>query len=200
MSARKSKEIRAQEILEAARKCFAGKGYHATSMDDIAEKSGMTKGGIYWHFASKWNIYKAILEEHKRQHAEIWDKIEIVDWGEKALTEGGIMFLREHISNQWLAGTTKEIEAEALRNSEIRREFLSILEFEREKTEERLTQAHKTGLIRKADFKSLAAALVCVVDGLSSHYHLSGGKLDVERAWHALSEALLKGLLADPKS
>ena len=105
------------------------------------------------------------------------------------------MFLREHINNEWVAGTTKEIEAEALRNEEIRIEFMSILEFEREKTVERLAQAHDMGLIRKSDFESLAAVLVSAVDGLSSQYHLSGRKLDYEKVWRALSDALLNGLL-----
>ena len=39
MTRRKSKEIRREEILEAAMKCFSKKGYHDTTIDDIIKGS-----------------------------------------------------------------------------------------------------------------------------------------------------------------
>jgi AcrR family transcriptional regulator len=38
---------RREKIIQAAMKLFAQKGYHATSMQEIAEQSGMAKGSIY---------------------------------------------------------------------------------------------------------------------------------------------------------
>lgn len=47
MTRRKSEEIRREEILEAALKCFSKRGYHDTRMDDIINESGLSKGAIY---------------------------------------------------------------------------------------------------------------------------------------------------------
>jgi len=46
-------EKRKEEILEAALKCFNKKGYYRTSIDEIAHKTGLTKGAVYYYFKSK---------------------------------------------------------------------------------------------------------------------------------------------------
>ena len=42
---------------------FASRGFHGTSMDDIAEAAGVTKPVLYQHFRSKRELYLALLEE-----------------------------------------------------------------------------------------------------------------------------------------
>jgi len=50
---------------EAAFELFMEQGYHATSMRQIADKAGLALGGIYNHFSSKEDIFKAIiLDKH----------------------------------------------------------------------------------------------------------------------------------------
>lgn len=53
MTEQKPTEERRQQILSAAARCFARKGFYATTMDDIATESGLSKGSLYWYFASK---------------------------------------------------------------------------------------------------------------------------------------------------
>jgi AcrR family transcriptional regulator len=55
---------RKEEIIRAAMKLFAQKGYHATSMQEIAEQSGMAKGSIYNYFKSKEEIAISIFRYH----------------------------------------------------------------------------------------------------------------------------------------
>lgn len=49
-----------EQIIDAALKCFAAKGFHATSIDDIARRCRSSSGGIYVHFRSKLAIYDAL--------------------------------------------------------------------------------------------------------------------------------------------
>ncbi len=49
-------------ILEAAARIFSEKGFHATSMQDIAEAVNLQKASIYHHFASKQEILLEILD------------------------------------------------------------------------------------------------------------------------------------------
>ena len=51
-------------ILEAARSAFADGGYHETSLDVVADRAGVSKALIYEHFASKRELFVAMLEMH----------------------------------------------------------------------------------------------------------------------------------------
>lgn len=57
------KRARPGEILEAALRVFADKGYAATRMEDIARASGVTKGTIYLYFANKEALFKNLIQE-----------------------------------------------------------------------------------------------------------------------------------------
>lgn len=56
------KPERRANLLAAAREVFVSVGYHAASMDDIAERAGVSKPVLYQHFPSKLELYLAILD------------------------------------------------------------------------------------------------------------------------------------------
>ena len=56
-------EFRCAEILEAARKVFAKKGFEGATMDDIAEAAGLAKGTLYLYFQSKREVYLGALNQ-----------------------------------------------------------------------------------------------------------------------------------------
>ncbi|UDY35376.1 TetR/AcrR family transcriptional regulator [Dermatobacter hominis] len=51
-----------QRILDAATDLFIEKGYEGTSLREIAERVGVTKAALYYHFASKAEMVAALLE------------------------------------------------------------------------------------------------------------------------------------------
>ena len=51
------------ELLEAAAKVFAAKGFERASMDDVAKAAGFTKGALYAHFSSKFELTVALTEQ-----------------------------------------------------------------------------------------------------------------------------------------
>lgn len=55
-------EERQAQIVDAAAKLFAEKGFDGTSIDDIAEACGVAPGLIYHYFDSKTDILKALME------------------------------------------------------------------------------------------------------------------------------------------
>lgn len=55
------------EILDAALLEFSEKGYAATRMDDIAQRAGLSKGGLYAHYDSKDAIFEALLNRMLRR-------------------------------------------------------------------------------------------------------------------------------------
>src|SRR5689334_19689651 len=56
-----------QNILGAAMQVFAQKGYHDTRVDDIVEASGSSKGGVYFYFRSKQEIFLALIDDFAQQ-------------------------------------------------------------------------------------------------------------------------------------
>ncbi len=52
------------QILDAALKLFSHHGYGATSVRDIAEAAGVSKGNVYHHFPDKESIFRALLDQY----------------------------------------------------------------------------------------------------------------------------------------
>ena len=59
---------RRAQLLRAAQDLFVEQGYHATVMDQIAERAGVSKPVLYQHFPGKLELYLAILDQ---QNAEL---------------------------------------------------------------------------------------------------------------------------------
>lgn len=62
MASNRKQETR-DRILEAALEVFAEKGYHETNVDDIVNASNTSKGGFYFHFPSKREIFLTLIDE-----------------------------------------------------------------------------------------------------------------------------------------
>jgi AcrR family transcriptional regulator len=61
---------RRRQLLDVAARLFRERGYHVTSMRDIAHEVGMLSGSIYYHFSSKEDLLLAVYEEGLRHIAE----------------------------------------------------------------------------------------------------------------------------------
>src|SRR6058998_4036386 len=51
------------ELLTAALRVFAQRGYREAGVDEIAAEAGYSKGALYWHFSGKEELLTALLEE-----------------------------------------------------------------------------------------------------------------------------------------
>ncbi|WP_321350579.1 TetR family transcriptional regulator [Halopseudomonas oceani] len=51
-----------ESILDAAEKCFHEKGVSRTSLSEIAQAAGVTRGAIYWHFQDKADLLDALFQ------------------------------------------------------------------------------------------------------------------------------------------
>lgn len=61
---------RRQEILAAAMKCFADKGFKATTMQDIAGEVGMSAGNLYNYFSGKDSIVEELARRELAEREE----------------------------------------------------------------------------------------------------------------------------------
>lgn len=63
-----------QKIIDAAVELFETNGYNATRIEDIAEKTGMTRGAVYWHFKNKDDLYVSIFELFEKRLDRLLDE------------------------------------------------------------------------------------------------------------------------------
>ncbi|AQS54617.1 TetR/AcrR family transcriptional regulator [Novibacillus thermophilus] len=59
-------------ILEKAKELFIQKGYAGTSMEDLVQYSGVSKGSIYYHFDSKEDLFLNVIEKDTKEWLASW--------------------------------------------------------------------------------------------------------------------------------
>ena len=59
-----------RQVLDGARQVFLSAGFDGASMGDIAKAAGVSKGTLYTYFASKEELFEALILEERRQLAE----------------------------------------------------------------------------------------------------------------------------------
>jgi AcrR family transcriptional regulator len=63
LSRSEKKELTTAQLLETARKVFLERGYHRSTLDDIADSAGFTKGAVYSRFRSKDELFFALYDQ-----------------------------------------------------------------------------------------------------------------------------------------
>jgi len=82
----RGKKSRKEDIFHAAVACFNARGYYETTMDSIAEQAGISKGGIYYHFTSKKELFLELFHYRvSRYFDQIKDIIKQIDDPEERL-------------------------------------------------------------------------------------------------------------------
>ena len=59
-----------RQILDGARRVFLAMGFDGASMNEVARAAGVSKGTLYVYFASKEELFAALLRDEKRDQAE----------------------------------------------------------------------------------------------------------------------------------
>ena len=67
-----ARERRRDEILEAARRCFATHGYEGATVVKLEEETGLSRGAIFNYFPSKDEIFLALAERDADRFGRLW--------------------------------------------------------------------------------------------------------------------------------
>lgn len=68
--ARMTRSDRRAQLLAVGRRCFAERGYHGTSVGDLAREAGCSEAVLYQHFGGKLELFLAVLGEQARRMRE----------------------------------------------------------------------------------------------------------------------------------
>ena len=101
MNRKQPKNIRMEDILNAAVSEFTDKGYEQTSMDSIAKKANLSKGGIYHHFKNKDELFLYANQKLAEPVYELAKKAYEFNYAAEALEfyiKNYILFWQGHIA------------------------------------------------------------------------------------------------------
>lgn len=163
-------EARRNQILDAAWSCFAKRGFHQTTMQDIATDAGISAGAIYRYYASKEAVLAAITERNTERYAELLADIrseakEPMD----VLDAIGQTMLATFEDPMFETNTRLDIEVrpETLRNDVLRERFRQQLEFWRKSLVVLLEEAREKGELRRdIDIDTFVVLAIAAYDGL----------------------------------
>jgi AcrR family transcriptional regulator len=130
-----------EELLDAARRVFADRGYHAASLDEVAREAGYTKGAVYSAFGAKGRLFLAV---YAREMERRWSAVD------------------EEVAASLAAGERLDPGAESARNFFARMQaegpwLLALMEFRLHAARDPALNAayadlHRAALERLADF------------------------------------------------
>lgn len=186
---------RRAQILTAARKCFIERGFHPTRMEDIATQAGLSKGGVYFHFESKRDVFEALVEE---EFNDSMTAIREVCSGDTTVMEKMQVLARhylEYFSSAPDAPRFFIVMGEmGLRDEALREKLLEMQTAFIDEIAKLIQQGIDEGVLRDVDAKSVSALLKALIDGVEG-LHALGYGVEIDKLLGVGLELVLGGLV-----
>jgi len=191
------------EILKAAMQLFANRGFHETSMSEVAREARVSKALIFWHFKTKEELLVAVLNRLLEPY--------FIDFAEEAaamderaqiekLVESYLSFVRDNVSSVrfFLAQRLHDQRLSESLNDQV----LKLYSGYRAMLVELIARAQQKGICtRRSAPESVAAFLLSALNGLLLEYLFMGANaVDPEGAVAMVDEWLFGGLRASSSS
>ncbi len=166
---------RKEQLLTAAARLFADRGYAETRILDICREAGVAKGLFYWYFDTKEAVFRDLAADLRirlrREQARAMDRRATPLVQLRQGSEASVRFMAAHARSFALV---------AVEN--VDRQFVGDIrqgtEVHADDTERLVRAGIRAGLIREEDPRLLAYAVLSTV-GMFAHFHRTG-RLDVD--------------------
>jgi AcrR family transcriptional regulator len=196
MTKHRSSDERREQILAAARKCFIERGYETTRMQDISKESGLSKGGIYFHFESKMQVFMSLVDA---EYELSMSTLERVSEGPGSASEKLLTMAQKYLRDFSVQTDRPNffivMSEVALREPLVKQRLAALQEL----YIGILTQFFEAGIgngeMRPVHPRAAAVLLKSLMDGLEGNTAL-GIDLDLETLIPSGLDVLLNGLLA----
>lgn len=170
---------------------FGTAGYHETGMHDIAKRAGVTKPVVYQHFASKQELYTAVVAEAAELMSDTIGKAVAQAQGPRDQVERGFQAFVHFMADE--PATFRVLFAEANRGDETIAQLVRDAE---NAIAEHITSLIAVPTIGEEERRVLAHAVVGLAEGASRHWASSPSRLasdDLARLLAQLAWAGLRG-------
>jgi AcrR family transcriptional regulator len=183
----KKSEISIAHIVEATMRVLARQGYAHTSLMDIANEVGMSKGAVHYHFPTKEALITQVLEAAVDAVAERTRKV----W---TASENPLIAMRSALRELWsvraaLSDDVKvvaDLLAQSMHDPNLREPLASYYRIAFSQVEEQLRNAQALGLKPKIDPAFVPRILHALLDGLALQKIVDPESIGDEQVIHAL--------------
>jgi AcrR family transcriptional regulator len=185
-----------QQILNAAAICFAEKGYHRTTMDDIVRGSGLSKGSLYWHFDSKKAVLLTLAEGLFSELGRTLEAIEHADLSAAHRLEAMVQVMGNlfDTNDSWVP-LMMEFWGHTFRDEDVQALTISLYQEYRTYLSQLVQEGMDSGEFRHVDAFEVASTLIGVTDGLMVQWAMESTTLDFSSALQTAVDLILEGLL-----
>jgi AcrR family transcriptional regulator len=187
-------EVTRQKIIAAAVDLFTAVGYDATSLGDIIDRVGVTKGALYYHFESKESLARAIVADGAAAVTEAFAGIASMPAPALENIIHGVFIVADLLRTDPLAGTAVRL---ARAPGEFPNAASEAYDGWLQALSAQMTQAKDQGDLRD-DVEPVVAAefVLSAVLGLELLSNVTSGGADLSsrltRAWDVLLPAIAK--------
>ncbi|BBO69952.1 hypothetical protein DSCA_38820 [Desulfosarcina alkanivorans] len=168
-------ELTRRNIIEKSLQLFSVKGYYNTSISDVLQATGLTKGGLYCHFKSKEDVWRAVYDDavavwksvvfkDTRSVADPMQRIErtienvLIDYLGREVFDGGCFFVNMLVE---LSGQSDTMGRRILKG------FVGFSKL----FQSWLTEAESAGLLKPGlDYREISNFLVITLNGAATLY------------------------------
>jgi AcrR family transcriptional regulator len=201
------REARRQEILQAALTAFAEKGYDKTTMDDIVEASGLSKGTLYWHFKNKQALFAALVSMMTDQMIALFDEALKTAEGDdlsppdalRTLFTGTAEMLE---TTPLFSAMTADFYLQAVHIADFAEVLVEYYAEYIDRIARIVVKGIQTGHFRPVDARNVAATIGGALDGISllailkqDLHAVAGFDVDVHKILDTAADTIITGLM-----
>jgi AcrR family transcriptional regulator len=197
---RPREEIR-EEVLAAAARVFARRGFHGASVEAISEDAGLSTGAIYSNFKSKEDLFLSLYEERiERRRRELRSAVERAGGGQPGLAAAGADVAETFRSEpEWFL-LYFEFALHAARDPRFARRFRKVRQAGLRELREGLSDGlEHAGLEATIAVHELARGLRALSYGLALDRLVGDGR-GSEALFGRVSELIFRGLAAESET
>ncbi|HMO45497.1 MAG TPA: TetR family transcriptional regulator [Rubrivivax sp.] len=187
-------------LLDAAEAVFERRGVSGTSLQEVAEAAGVTRGAVYWHFRGKADLYNAMMDRAVLPFEARWLMPGADDAADPmARLRALLLDILHRVATdprlqRVVAISTLKVEYVGEFDA-VRERHLHVRTQAAQRIEQLLRQAAAAGQLAPAVApKAAARALHALVDGLIRHWMLDRNAFELQHAGRAAMLQVLDGL------
>jgi AcrR family transcriptional regulator len=168
MTRQRSDEERKRQIRLAATRCFVRRGYASTRLLDIAREAGLSKGGVYFHYRAKEQLFHDILDAQLKALQERWSFVPVADQpADRTLQRLVVAHLRTMEDDADETRLGHLLVSMAPQSPAFREKLQETFEVMRSLYSRVVSRGMEEGLFPRGDADAVAAAILGVVQGLA---------------------------------
>jgi AcrR family transcriptional regulator len=191
-----------EQVLAAAARVFARNGFHATSLDAVAEEAGFSRGAVYYNFSDKEELFLELLDRRCAERAEDLREVFADSDDDVEATSRQAQLAAQHALDamtgdaEWRA-LYMEFLAHAARNPAFRRAFARRTDQMRAALEEVVVERAKPFADTLGmEPEQLAVVIDALGTGLWAHHMLHGARAVPPDLFSKALALLVEGIAA----